>query len=166
MEEYNIDDYDLFIFDFDGTIMNTEPYHYNTYLKAIKEYNNEINLTQNQYFKLVHDLDRTNFEKLFENFTSEVYKKKSEYYYEIVKDENTRNLVKDYLDKKKIETRICFPPIHLQPVYQKLYGFKSNTFPISELAARTTLCMPMIIGLSEKIQQDIVNYVSEAIRET
>ena len=38
MEEYNIDDYDLFIFDFDGTIMNTEPYHYKTYLKAIKEY--------------------------------------------------------------------------------------------------------------------------------
>ena len=81
-------------------------------------------------------------------------------------DENTRNLVKDYLDKKKIETRICFPPIHLQPVYQKLYDFKSNTFPISELAARTTLCMPMIIGLSEKIQQNIVNYVSEVIQET
>ncbi len=88
MEKYNIDDYDLFIFDFDGTIMNTEPYHYSTYLKAIKEYNNEINLTQNEYFKLVHDLDRTNFEKLFKNFKSEVYKKKSDYYCEIVKDEN------------------------------------------------------------------------------
>ncbi len=77
MEKYNIDDYDLFIFDFDGTIMNTEPYHYSTYLKAIKEYNNEINLTQNEYFKLVHDLDRTNFEKLFKNFKSEVIKKKN-----------------------------------------------------------------------------------------
>jgi len=80
------------------------------------------------------------------------------------KDEKIRNSVKDYLDGKKIESRICFPPVHLQPIYQRLYGFKSNTFPIAELSAKTTLCMPMLVGLSENIQENIVNYVKEAIR--
>lgn len=81
------------------------------------------------------------------------------------KNEKTRNSVKKYLDEKRIESRICFPPVHLQPIYQKLFNFKSNSFPNSELSAKTTLCMPMILGLTDSVQEKIVNHVKEAIRK-
>ena len=81
------------------------------------------------------------------------------------KNEKTRNSVKKYLDEKRIESRICFPPVHLQPIYKKLFNFKSNSFPNSELSAKTTLCMPMILGLTDSVQEKIVNHVKEAIRK-
>lgn len=34
---YYIDDYDVFVFDFDGTIINTEPYHFKAYLKSFQD---------------------------------------------------------------------------------------------------------------------------------
>jgi len=80
------------------------------------------------------------------------------------KSEKIRDAVKQYLSKKNIETRICFPTVHQQPIYQKLFNYKINSFPNAELAAKTTLCMPMIVGLTEKTQESIVNYVKKAIR--
>lgn len=84
MKKYNIDDYDLFIFDFDGTIMDTECYHYKSYLSALKHYNENINLTINEFFKLVHNTDKTDFHKLLERYKihnyEEFYAKKSEFY--------------------------------------------------------------------------------------
>jgi len=115
-----------------------------------------------------------NYTKLFHDFLPEVIvpeiKKNRNHTFNLFsirfKDEKTRNSVKCYLDERKIETRICFPPVHLQPIYQKLYDFKLNMFPASELAAKTTLCMPMIVGLSESIQENIVEYVKKAVRLT
>lgn len=113
-----------------------------------------------------------NYTKLFQDILPEVIvpkiKKDRNHTFNLFsirfKDEKTRNSVKCYLDEKKIETRICFPPVHLQPIYQKLYDFKLNMFPVSELAAKTTLCMPMLVGLSESIQENIVEYVKKAVR--
>lgn len=80
-----------------------------------------------------------------------------------LKNEQTRDKIQSDLLKNGIETRICFPPVHLQPIYQKLYGFKPGMFPNAELCAKTTLCMPMITGLSIESQEEIVNYVKKSI---
>ena len=55
MEDNNkihILDYDLFIFDFDGTIMDTEKYHCLAWNNALSKYKNEeVNISLDDYFK-------------------------------------------------------------------------------------------------------------------
>lgn len=74
-----------------------------------------------------------------------------------------RDKVKKYLAMKRIETRVCFPPVHLQPIYSKILKIKRGEYPISETCADTTLCMPLFTGISQKIQEQIVGYVKIAI---
>ena len=75
-----------------------------------------------------------------------------------------RDYVKAFLEKNKIETRICFPPVHLQPVYSKLVKVPKNSLKITEECARTSLCMPMFPDLTEKNQKEIVLLVKKALR--
>ena len=49
--------YDLFIFDFDGTIINSEPHHCKAWEQALSEFKNEyIELTMKEYHKYFHSL--------------------------------------------------------------------------------------------------------------
>ena len=54
----NLLDFELFIFDFDGTIMDTEKYHCKAWNKALSEYKKEnIILEFTDYQKHFHNLD-------------------------------------------------------------------------------------------------------------
>ena len=77
--------------------------------------------------------------------------------------EQDRNLVKNHLESKKIETRICFPTVHLQPVYQKLLCLPEGSYPAAEECSKTTLCLPMYHGLEATHQELIVSHVKEAL---
>lgn len=95
MKKYNIDDYDVFIFDFDGTIMDTEGFHYKSYLRALQSLDPKITLNQDDFFRLVHDIDKTEFHKLlkkheiFDDY-DKLYQLKGEYYKE--------NIIKNYIN--------------------------------------------------------------------
>ena len=80
-------------------------------------------------------------------------------------NEQDREMVKKYLESKKIETRICFPVVHLQPIYQKLLGLPSGSFPISEKCSKTTLCLPMYSDLQMSQQESIVSYIKDALEK-
>ena len=79
------------------------------------------------------------------------------------KTQKVRDAVKQYLEKKKIETRVCFPPVHLQPIYKKLLKTPRGSLPITEKCAKTTLCMPIFPGLTKEIQKEIVSHVKSAM---
>lgn len=75
---------------------------------------------------------------------------------------NYRDQLKNWLEKNGIECGIHYPiPIHLQPVYQKLYNCKRGEFPKSEELCETCLSIPMHPHLT----MDEVKYVSEKINE-
>ncbi len=67
MKYLSLYDFDLYIFDFDGTIMNTEPLHYSSYCEVLYEMLEERNLlhsqnimddfTYHQYEKVAHSID-------------------------------------------------------------------------------------------------------------
>jgi dTDP-4-amino-4,6-dideoxygalactose transaminase len=59
------------------------------------------------------------------------------------------------LEKSGIETRIAFPPIHLQPLYQELFGFTSGSLPITEDIANRILSLP-IYPMMKKTEQDYI----------
>ena len=88
---YNIDDYDIFIFDFDGTILNTEPYHFKAYLKTFKDINIDFNfdLDFNKYCKMLHNVDKTEFNSLLNKYTIDyikLYEQKTKNFLEIIKN--------------------------------------------------------------------------------
>ena len=89
---YNIDDYDIFIFDFDGTILNTEPYHFKAYLKTFKDINIDFNfdLDFNKYCKMLHNVDKTEFNSLLNKYTIDyikLYEQKTQNFLEIIKND-------------------------------------------------------------------------------
>ena len=95
----NLLSYDLFIFDFDGTIMDTEEFHSKSWYKAICEVANltEIEFNMSIYQKYFHSLDGTIARKYLEikyNITKYeyIYKRKQRYYEDFVKYE-TINLI-------------------------------------------------------------------------
>ena len=100
-------EYDLFIFDFDGTLMNTEEYHYLSWKNALSEYEcaKNIDFSMNDYQKYFHTLDGNNSKtilKLLYNITDydEIYKIKQKYYksYVITKDIKFIKGAEDFLN--------------------------------------------------------------------
>lgn len=75
------------------------------------------------------------------------------------------NKKRDYLMqellKMGIQTRPYVPPIHLQPYFQKQFGYKPGAYPLAERVASETLALPLYIGLTQK---DIA-YISNQIKE-
>ena len=86
-------EYDLFIFDFDGTLMDTEKYHCEAWNLVLLEYNNTFSLNMPYYFKYFHSLDRKlsrDFLKITYNILDydKAYLKKQQKYKELIEKEN------------------------------------------------------------------------------
>jgi dTDP-4-amino-4,6-dideoxygalactose transaminase len=73
-----------------------------------------------------------------------------------------RDQLADHLNKNGIEAGVHYPvPIHLQPIYKQLYGFKGGEYPVSETLANEMISLPMFPEMSE----DEVKQVSEEVRK-
>jgi len=83
------------------------------------------------------------------------------YHMYVVRCEQRDNL-KAWLDQAGVETGIHYPaPIHLQPIYKKMYGYIGGEFPNSETLSKGALSIPMHPSLTT----DEVKFVSETIHE-
>ena len=73
-----------------------------------------------------------------------------------------RDDLKAWLDQRGVETGIHYStPIHLQPIYRKMYGYIGGEFPNSEILCRGALSLPMHPNLTT----DEVEYVSRTIHQ-
>lgn len=71
-----------------------------------------------------------------------------------------RDKLKDWLERSGVQCGVHYPiPIHLQPIYQELYGYKENTFPNAELLSNTVLSIPMFPQLTHKE----LNYICDKV---
>jgi len=71
-----------------------------------------------------------------------------------------RDRLMKWLNDEGIECGVHYPvPIHLQPIYRKIYQFREGQFPNSERLCRDALSIPIYPGLSESS----VRKVSEQI---
>jgi perosamine synthetase len=64
------------------------------------------------------------------------------------------------LKNKSIECSNYFSPIHLQPFYRKMFGYKRGNFPVTERIAERTIALPFYGNLAEKE----VDYVCDNLR--
>ncbi len=81
------------------------------------------------------------------------------YNYSIKLKKNLRNKLIKFLEKKGIETRLSFPPIHIQPFYVKKFKFKKNQFSNAYNSYQTFLDLPIYADLSEKKLRYIIKNI-------
>lgn len=95
-------------------------------------------------------------------FVPEYVDRHSWYMYAVsLKEGLDRDRVVSELKSKGIETRLSFPPIHIQPYYQKRFGYKDDSYPVSYKAWNQLIDLPIWVGLTVKDQ----NYIIENLRD-
>jgi len=72
-----------------------------------------------------------------------------------------RDHVMKVLQNNQIGCRPYFTPIHLQPFYREMFGYKEGDFPVTELAGRTSIAIPF----HNHLTREEVEYVAEVIEE-
>jgi perosamine synthetase len=72
-----------------------------------------------------------------------------------------RDQVIAHLRKRGIGCRNYFPPIHLQPLYERLFGYRPGAFPVTEHISDRTIALPFFNRLSE----GDIDFVCTALRE-
>ena len=81
------------------------------------------------------------------------------YCYYVIKAKK-RDELKRFLEKKGIETKVHYPPVHLCPHIKSL-GFKKGMFPVTEKISEEILSLPIYPDLTESE----VEFISNKIRE-
>jgi UDP-4-amino-4,6-dideoxy-N-acetyl-beta-L-altrosamine transaminase len=77
------------------------------------------------------------------------------------KIKKSRKNVMELLSAKNIGTQVHYIPIHLQPFYQKNFGYKNGDFPIAEEYYTHTLSLPLYPKMTEKeIDYVIANVIN------
>ncbi len=72
-----------------------------------------------------------------------------------------RNHVMARLGEAQIGCRPYFTPIHLQPFYREMFGYKEGDFPVTEELGRTSIAIPFYNNLTE----DEIDYVASVIEK-
>lgn len=67
------------------------------------------------------------------------------------------------LEEKGVETRVAFPPIHLQPLYKERFGYSRGYLPVTEKVADTILCLPIYPHITQKMQDYVLSAMKEAL---
>lgn len=78
-----------------------------------------------------------------------------------VEDGINRDSVMDYLTQMGIQCRPYFSPIHLQPFYRQLFGYKEGDFPVAERLGRSCIAIPFHNNLTK----EEIAYVAEKLEE-
>jgi perosamine synthetase len=124
-------------------------------LKRLDAWNESRRQIASQYDRLLSDLDGLVTPPRENTLASPVY------HMYVIRCPR-RDDLRAWLDHAGVETGIHYPdPIHLQPIYREMFGFKGGEFPNSETLCRNALSIPMHPALTP----DEVKYVSESIRK-
>ena len=78
-------------------------------------------------------------------------------------DIRSRDAAASFLAENGIETRMGFPPIHIQPYYRERFGYSSNDLPAALAAYERKLDIPIWAGMERDQQRRIVRVLSEAV---
>jgi len=73
-----------------------------------------------------------------------------------------RNELKAFLESKQVGVGVHYEiPIHLQPIYKEMFGFKEGMLPLTERICKEVLVLPMFPDLTS----EQIKYVADCIKE-
>jgi perosamine synthetase len=64
------------------------------------------------------------------------------------------------LTERGIETKVCFPPVHMQPYYRSI-GYNEDLLPITEMLSEQVLSLPCYA----KLTREEVDYIGRSLNE-
>ena len=76
-----------------------------------------------------------------------------------------RDQIMKKLKARGINCRDYFPPIHLEPFYVKMFGYKKGSFPLTEEVSGLTIALPFYNNLTEKEINYICNSLHNIIKK-
>jgi perosamine synthetase len=124
-------------------------------LKRLDEWNEKRRRNAKAYDHLLSDIDGVVLPPKGDGETRPVY------HLYVIRTKR-RDSLKTWLETRGIQCGIHYPlPIHLQPVYRRMYGFREGMYPKSEEFCRTCLSIPMYPDLSS----DEITFISDCIHE-
>ena len=127
-------------------------------LKSLEENVNRRNEIAKRYDSEIEKLTGIKIFKAPSNIRHSYYK------YPLLLDKKIDKLkLKESLKERYgIDTgSIYYPPCHLQPVYQKLFGYKEGDFPAADKILKRVLCLPMYVQMTD----DEIDYVIESLKK-
>lgn len=74
-----------------------------------------------------------------------------------------RNTILQELKRRGIGCSNYFTPIHLQPFYRKMFGFKEGDFPVTEHVSKRTIALPFYSNLGEQDIDFVVQNLKEIV---
>ena len=80
-----------------------------------------------------------------------------------VEDGVDRDAVMEHLLDSGIGCRPYFTPIHLQPFYRELFGYREGDFPVTERLGRSSIAIPFHNHLTEQEIEYVAQKLEEAI---
>jgi perosamine synthetase len=124
-------------------------------LKYLDQWNEARRRIAKNYNKLLSDIEEITLPPF------ETPKIKPAYHLYVIRT-RYRDKLNEWLEKNGIECGLHYPiPIHLQPIYRRLYGYSGGEYPVSEKASKECLSIPMHPFLKD----EEIKYVSQKIHE-
>ena len=77
-----------------------------------------------------------------------------------------RDGVIKYLNREGVQCKPYFTPIHLQPFYKDMFGFRKGDFPITEDVSARTIALPFFNNLKEEQIDYVVEKLKEGIKDS
>jgi perosamine synthetase len=71
-----------------------------------------------------------------------------------------RDTVMKKLQQKGVSCSTYFIPIHLQPFYQKKFGYKRGDFPVSESVSDRSIALPFYSNL----KRVDIDYITDSLK--
>ena len=79
-------------------------------------------------------------------------------------DNVDRNKMVDYLNENGVSSKAYFyPPIHMQPIYKEMYGFKGGELPVTEKISNTAFILPFFVDITEEQIEQVCSVVEDAV---
>lgn len=75
-----------------------------------------------------------------------------------------RDKVVALMAEQNVDSRLSFPPIHLQPVYREQFGYKEGDFPVSEAIYDQFIDIPCFADMSRAQMERVAEVVKASIQ--
>ena len=130
----NILDFELYVFDLDGVIIDSEKYHWKAYKEALSikscDYFKNNPLTFEKYCEINHSIDKNkSFKHLLKEKYQEIYEEKKIYYYSNIDKINLMEGFESFLNKLILNNKtICL----ITDSSKKIFNIFKIRFPILE----------------------------------
>jgi perosamine synthetase len=80
-----------------------------------------------------------------------------------VSKEINRNKVMEYLKEHGVSCRPYFTPIHLQPFYREMFGYKETDFPICEKVCDYTIALPFYGNMDKETVGQVCSVLKDSL---